>query len=68
MNRKLLEVIETDKDVVTSINCTFQEMFSILIHLVTQVSLSTNGEISYNEVLDDLKLVDTKEENNELKH
>lgn len=67
MERKLLEVIENDGDIVTSINCNFREMFSILIHLVTQVSLGTNGEISYNEVLDDLKLIE-KEETNERKH
>ena len=67
MDRKLLEVVETDGDIVTSINCNFREMFSILVHLVTQVSLGTNGEISYNEVLDDLKLIE-KEETNERKH
>lgn len=67
MERKLLEVVETDGDIVTSINCNFREMFSILIHLVNQVSLSTNGEISYNDVLDDLKLIE-KEETNERKH
>ena len=67
MNRKLLEVVETDGNIVTSINCNFREMFSILVHLVTQVSLGTNGEISYNEVLDDLKLIE-KEETNERKH
>ena len=67
MDRKLLEVVETKGDIVTSINCDFREMFSILVHLVTQVSLSTGGEISYNEVLDDLKLVE-KDETNERKH
>lgn len=67
MDRKLLEVVETDGNIVTSINCNFREMFSILVHLVTQVSLGTNGEISYNEVLDDLKLIE-KEETNERKH
>jgi hypothetical protein len=68
LERKLLEVVETDGDIVTSINCDFREMFSILIHLVQQVSLSTGGEISYNEVLDDLKLIETKEETDEYKH
>jgi hypothetical protein len=67
LDRKLLEVVETDGNIVTSINCNFREMFSILVHLVTQVSLGTNGEISYNEVLDDLKLIE-KEETNERKH
>ncbi|WMM95581.1 hypothetical protein CRP143_gp16 [Roseobacter phage CRP-143] len=67
MDRKLLEVVATNGDIVTSINCDFREMFSILVHLVTQVSLSTGGEISYNEVLDDLKLVE-KDETNERKH
>jgi hypothetical protein len=68
LERKLLEVIETKDGIVTSVSCDFREMFSILIHLVTQVSLATEGEISYNEVLDDLKMVETKEETNEYKH
>lgn len=70
MNKKLLEVRETDGEVITSINCDYREMFSILIYLVTQLSNSTKGEISYNEVLEDLKLIETmnKEENNERKH
>lgn len=67
MERTLLSVNETDGDIVTSINCDFREMFSILVHLVTQVSMSTGGEISYNEVLDDLKMIE-KEETNERKH
>lgn len=67
MDRTLLEVFEEDGEVVTKIDCDFREMFSILIHLVQQVSLSTGGEISYNEVLDDLKLIE-KEETNECKH
>jgi hypothetical protein len=67
LERTLLSVSEENGDIVTSINCDFREMFSILVHLVTQVSLSTGGEISYNEVLDDLKLIE-KEETNECKH
>ncbi len=67
MDRKLLEVHEADGEIVTNISCDFREMFSILIHLVTQVSLSTKGEISYNEVLEDLKLIDNGE-TNECKH
>lgn len=67
MDRTLLSVVETDGDIVTSMNCDFREMFSILIHLVTQVSMSTDGQISYNEVLDDLKMIE-KEETNECKH
>jgi hypothetical protein len=67
LDRTLLSVAQTDGNIVTSINCDFREMFSILVHLVTQVSASTGGEISYNEVLDDLKLVE-KEETNECKH
>jgi hypothetical protein len=61
LDRKLLEVVETDGNIVTSINCNFREMFSILVHLVTQVSLGTNGEISYNEVLADLRMVEPEE-------
>lgn len=67
MDRELLSVTEADGDIVTKINCDFREMFSILIHLVQQVSLSTGGEISYNEVLEDLKLIE-KEETDEYKH
>lgn len=67
MERKLLSVVEAEGNIVTSINCDFREMFSILVHLVTQVSMSTKGEISYNEVLDDLKQVE-KDESYERKH
>lgn len=59
--RKLLEVFEENGEVVTKINCNFKELFSVLIHLVTQLSASTKGEISYNEILDDLKLVQKEE-------
>jgi len=68
MDRKLLEVVETNGDIVTSISCDFREMFSILIHLVTQVSLATDGEISYNEVLDDLRMVEVEDTENENVH
>lgn len=67
MKRTLVSVYEEGNDVVTSLNCDFKELFSVVIHLITQMSLATDGEISYNEILDDLKMI-TKEEVNEYQH
>lgn len=67
MKRTLVSVYEEGDDIVTSLNCDFKELFSVVIHLITQMSLATDGEISYNEILDDLKMI-TKEETNERQH
>jgi len=38
-----------------TVNATFSEVFSIVSKLVETMAESTEGVISYNEILDDLK-------------
>ena len=59
--RILLSVVEKEEEVTTLINCEFRELFSILVQLTTQLSAMTGGEISYNEILSDLKLIEKEE-------
>jgi len=40
-----------------SVNATYAEVFSIVSKLVETMAESTEGKITYNEILDDLKEV-----------
>ena len=40
-----------------TVNATFAEVFSIVSKLVETMAESTEGKITYNEILDDLKEV-----------
>lgn len=41
-----------------TLNATFGEMFAVVSKMVEAMALSTEGEITYNEILEDLKECD----------
>jgi len=59
----LLSVTKEDGEILVSATCTWIDLFSIARQMITMLEANSDGNASYNEILDDLKEVGLSETN-----
>ena len=53
--RRLVDVRKIGDEVSVTINCSASELFGVIQELTKQLSGASNGELTYNQILEDLK-------------
>lgn len=59
--RKLVLITKVGEELRTSLNCSPLELFGIIGALVEQLQKASQGQLEYNQILTDLKIIETTE-------